>query len=190
MPNFKGSLFFENTEGEGFSEGYYGVFTDGPTAVTALETLADARLNMLDPAYFLVYAKVHNLATPRAVLLTSLLLPAAGTYAITSGGFNHSIFEAVLLRLMDVTGFQNRKFIHGTNTDTSHGDIYLPGGSWATALAPFIADLVASWSVARGFSHGVPSTLTAITSAVPERVTEHRIGRPFGAPRGRRLIRA
>jgi hypothetical protein len=190
MALFKQQLFFETPDDNGWSETYWQTATDLATALTQLDTLAIDRLKLLRSEIDLIFAKSHQTTgASRQVGALDLSTALVGTYTpVIAAPVDHDSQEAILYRITDVAGHYNMRFLHGIGSWVSNGGTYTPEGAFVTALLAWFTFLKANCLVAKNFVHGVPTNTFAITTCAVERLTTHKVGRPFGAARGRRSI--
>jgi hypothetical protein len=186
--NAKGTIFMANSDNQGWSESHYIIASDINSAQTQLGTLVSARLALLGIDSQILYARVSDEAIKGDSLLTTVSLPAPGTWVPASGSARVSADVGLLIQEFASSTKKNHFFLRDLDSGTVHGTDYLAPSGWVTNLTAYFAVLSGSWAVRTILSHGPPKTYTytAINTCRVVGVRSRKPGRPFGLPVGRR----
>jgi hypothetical protein len=186
--SFKWQFFFEAESGEGFGEVYWDNISSTMTAaISSMDALLANRLAILPASYYCRYAKAHDLTVKRSVAVSQLHLGEAGGFTPTApDNIEHQVEESILLRYEGDDHKAAHKYIHGIGIWVSQGETYNPSSGFASAMGLFMASFKQKCSVASRFIKGVPQTLLPIANVIPQKVTNHKVGAPFGQSVGRR----
>lgn len=187
--NAKATIFFDSTDSEGWSEKFYLTGADLTTIRGFLDTILPLRLAMLHTSFRAVYARVSDVAVKGDSLLTTVALPAFGTYTPAAGITQLEANTAILAELFASPLIKNRMFLRGLSSDVVNGREYTGITGWETAFTAWGGGLIANGCVARHRTAiGPPPTYsyTTITTVSTVKATARKPGRPFGLPVGRR----
>lgn len=188
MPRFVAIAFYRKGDA-GWSEvypingsSYTGVFT-------LLDQLNTLRLNMAAPDVQAVGNRISDTDILRDSYSQAFTTPlgtittAPGTSGDADDTRRIKFFAGPLQRTI--------RQLHALPGVFFANGIFVPPGSWTTALNAWIASVVLNVSI----SHKIPGavvppfyTYSSITSGSDQGNSNRKVGRPFSLPRGRRLI--
>jgi hypothetical protein len=191
------TFFIQDSGGDGWTET---LFSQGPTANLDLSfssAYMQARGRMLTNNFAIVGARLWDPANPRSTY-TNLVNSGTGAYP-TAGVTPMPSDVAILILLTGDTSHKSHMFLRGLNSDCISGQSVVNLGTWFAKLNDWISLLTtANWSgggtASRGYVRtgrgkvGGP-TYTAIALVNLIRVSNRRVGRPFGHSPGRRIAR-
>lgn len=194
MVQFKGTIFFHAAD-KGWSETYWLMGPDIGTASAKLVGILDARVAMSPSAVKTDYLRVVDAGNPR--ISTAPNIPAGdvqGTF-VSAGGHAFTPDAAVLARAFSADNLRrSRWFIRGFPVEmvnlTGAGEdneLTFPA-AWTTAFGAWAAAVGAGAVMVHKTA---PHTfVTTPIDHIVSSTTYHirRAGRPFGLPRGRRMI--
>lgn len=189
--NAFGTLFFDYGR-TGWSETYPLDVADYSDALVKLTSLLGHRLALAGPDVNLIGSRISDTDVKGDSFPTGFTIPSPGTwtYGAGEGGFNSNY----ALRIAIASGTVHRgsrwiRVIPSKQINDVGG--FTPIAGYTTALNAFLADLVSHTSLA----HKIPGAVAppfyvfnACTSAIVSTMQRRQVGRPFGEPRGRRLI--
>lgn len=188
---FKVSLFFHQIDGatgNGWSENYHWNATSYDTVKAGLATFVPDRLKLcvdnvvFDAARVSYPGQKHQdlVLNASGLAMTSSL----GTYVAAAGtaGDTCQSDVALLLRVRDVANFHTSVWLHGVPEDVPTGNEYNPTTAFVTAMTAFQSDLF-TYCMVKQPGANLYSPMTTVDSI---RVANRKVGRPFGAVRGRR----
>lgn len=188
MPRYFGILF--GSQGKyGWSEVYPIVATDYNNCATILATIYGVRLPLMATDASLIGARISDTDVKGDSFPSGLTFPAPGTNLATV-----TYNPQLALRLLFSAGALHRgsrwlRAIPDTQVSASGG--YVPTAPWVILLGNYILALETSVSIATKIKGAVAPpfyTFTPITGSSLGGFERRSIGRPFGQPRGRRLV--
>jgi hypothetical protein len=184
-PIFVITAFLDDGGKAGWSELYYVAADDYAAALQLWGPTAAARVAIMADSYRIVAARVSD-PTVRGDSLfdQSPIYPYNGTWP-TAGTSVGSAYSALLLRYESGPFRRGMHLLHGVGDDVFHGMLYSPPAGFPGLLTTFAAQLKLNYYIKQGF--GPKATYNPITAVIPIRRGDHKIGRPTGLLRGRRL---
>lgn len=193
MPNFRCTWYFTSSEYQvGWTETWWTTATDAPTADTAVQHYRTTRAALLSDAASIVALRISSVDHARDSYYSTYSFPVVGgiaeaTYPIAG------VWDALLLR-RDTLSYNvlGHMFMHFVPAGIFTGRVYTPtvvsGIGWAAKIAAFNTEIIAlSAYLLRKNTAGV-ITYPSCQYLQPLRRTERRLGRPFDALHGRRLV--
>lgn len=191
MADFQGTFFFRDTgRSFGWTESYYLTSTNHNTAATTLGLLATDRLAFMDPGNYLDQIRVSDINIERDSVLV-LSSPRPGTATIAAGVKGTDPWTALMFRVESGFAYRGRKYCHGCLNDIALSSRAYDGTNPNdAAVQSYIANLVGNFKLKTKDTVGPPvvHNLQVISQVLPQRLVEHRVGRPFGLLVGRRAI--
>lgn len=184
--SYVGTLFFEAGDGRsGWSEVYYFIASDHEEALENLDDLATLRLGLLTPNYKISYMRVSDPSIRGDALIDAF--GQAGTFGDTSTD-TLPASSALLLRQTNEEYKSSFRYLHGLPESINQdGNLIFipPADDWWAALTLF-TDFLEGFTYYHSFNKLTDThTLGIISILNYVRITNHRVGRPFGLPRGR-----
>lgn len=188
MPNFQGTLFFQDLPSSyGWTENYYLEAADVSAARTELQEVVPLRAAVLTDLHKMVAARVSDVS----VLNDSLLItgfPVVGDVMATIQT-QCEPWTALLTRNESSSLYRGRTFFHGLLEATfSTGRIYDPINAqsveWEALLEWIRLNCLLKHIV------GAATVYDAFTNIYPLRQVNRKVGRPFNLLRGRRTTTA
>lgn len=180
-----------NTNYSGWTETYWPVGTDYTTSLAALNVIVNARVSILPDTCTMIAFKVSDVAV-RGDVNYATTANVAGTWSAVG------LHPALALLATWGSDFVHRRFtkyLHGVPSDQVTGLFYTPTAPYAALVSSFLSAVRLN-SLARFRTVPPPPVGVYPYTFIPingtggiERLVSHRVGRPFGAFRGRRPIR-
>jgi len=188
MGQFVGQIFWNSETTElscGWSEVYWMQGTDYNTCMTQLVAILAAERPIRPAQVTAVYLRVSDITLRGDAY--SQVISEAGTWANTAHAAQPTI--ALLIQMTSATFFSRYRYWHGIPDDQFNLGLWEPTGPWSTAFAAYRTALMNNtFMKLRNPPITGPETYIPIANLIPQKAVSHRVGRPFGAPRGRRLI--
>jgi hypothetical protein len=187
VSQYYGTFYFE-FDGSGWSETYFLVGGDQAAAVANMEAIWLKRKTISPALVTLTGAKVSVTGKPRDSFVIQDLAGSHGTFVQEAPGNVVPTWVALLFRMNVASGPPGSKFIRGLPPECIAGMQFVPTPAMVTALGDYATALAANARVRQVDRTAVPATTSyvAVTSGSQVRLTERRVGRPFGQPVGRR----
>lgn len=189
MPVFAVTMFFEdNRHSLGWSETYYGTFTDFAAVNAAINSFCDLRVAILTDIFKLAFVRISN----TAVTGDSQIVTPPNQVGDIDDSTDPSCepWTCLMLRLEASPTSRGRKYHHGVPRSFFDVDrLYDPANANAAHVTDWVDELKAgTWSIKHRTGVGPPATYSypVIDAVIPQRQVIHQIGRPFGLLRGRR----
>jgi hypothetical protein len=191
MQRYMCDLFWNNTEGYGFSETYPIQASDPATCQTILAPIFAARVATLTPDNYLAGSRISDTDVKGDFWPTQLAKDTPGTFGSSDHTFQ--IPEAALAWKGQAPPFkQGTRWLHAIPNSQMVNGVYTPLTAWTTAVTAFLNLLIAGQvciatrlktAVVPPFYFYLP-----IINGTPLRLAKRNVGRPFGLPVGRRLV--
>lgn len=168
----------------GWSETYYTNDADHEAAIAEIQALLLLRIDILSPLCYSDYLRISKTDVPGDSLVreTNIQGTAPGDPVLEPSA-------CLLLRLEAGPTARGRKYLHGVTEEMFLSDgNYNIGWAGEVALAAFLEKLAPAVDPLYGIPVGTdpgPAEYSFITAALPQRLTSHKVGRPFGLRRGR-----
>lgn len=166
----------------GSSETYYFDAADHAAALVEAAALANLRAVILRDDWLVTHIRVSK----TDISGYSLVSETNYVGQLASDALMEPT-AALMLRIEAGPTHRGRKFLHGVVSD-----LFLPNGDYdgANAAQPDVTIFCnrikgSGYALATGVDPGPPDYIQ-VTSAEPQRLVSHRLGRPFGLRRGRR----
>ena len=173
----------------GWSEVYYLTTEDYSEALDITEDLRNLRIAMMPDSFQAVYIRVSD---PN-IKGDAVINPAVVTG--TFGGVNQQAMPAstaVLIRMYsNANQIPSFRYFHGLPECIQSAGVYTPAvcagdGDWDQALSDCLDMIEANYLMRQKTGPGPDDFgLVGINDLLPVRITNKRIGRPFGLSRGR-----
>lgn len=191
MPNFFGILFGRQGD-DGWSEVYPITASDYAGANLTLGALRLARLAMMCADATLTADRLSDVDIKGDSYATGQEYPQLGTFTATPTPDTYNPVMALRIKLFAGTLKRGNRWARAIpNNCVSANGFYLPTSPFLTALSAYTTILQSSTSIATRIKAAVAPpfyTFTPITAATPQTLEKRDIGRPFGLPRGRRIV--
>jgi hypothetical protein len=184
-----------NCRNQGASELYPLVATSYAQGLTDLATLATSRKSLLAPDCTLAGALLSDgdVRGDSYPLGAQITIPSPGTYTTTPPASTYAAPNVALRNLVSSGPLKRgTRWMHFIPFDQFSGSGgYTPITPWATNLGQFYTFLSTLTAIATRAPGSEPPawTFSAVNAVMSNSVATRRLGRPFGLPRGRRLIR-
>lgn len=189
MPQYVAQAFFASDDG-GWSESYYMLSPVLATAQGQFGQIMSYRLGLLCGDNDLVYSRLSDVAI-RGDAIPSGVAPAGGTYSVSTVK-SQSGYAALLYQEQATAAHRASRWIRQLPSDCFANGDWSPTTLFISTFASFRTTVLAD-TVMRSqiVPHTVPATYNylALTDLIFRYLGSRRLGRPFGSPRGRRLIR-
>lgn len=190
MPIYQLTFFFKAGEG-GWSENYFCSAASGTAAATLFNSLRDMRLPLLSPDVSLVGGRISDVNVKGDSYPTTTAFPTPGTYPTPAGAT--SAVGQNCIRVLFNAGplIRANRFFHGIPADQYAATKYTPTVAFKDALDSFTTFIGTGFGAKTKIPGAVAPpfyTLTSYSGWGDEGGDFKKIGRPFGAPVGRRLI--
>lgn len=179
-------VFFEsgNWPGYGWSEIYYPFGVTYDSALTAISPVISARVAILPGDCIYTYLRISDVNVRGDAYVVPRHI--AGTWE--SGG---SLFPdvALMIRQEATPLYRSNRYLRTVPSDQITDGVLTITPAYNTLLTAYYTEIIANTQHARRTSP-VPPKLTEsnITACVLRGIHSRKTGRPFGLPRGRRLI--
>jgi len=185
-PTFRSTFFVNRADKSGgFALSFYPNGADQAASVLLAQSLLADYVAILPESYNVAYARVDNLDHPRDSLIVPSVYPSPGTYALESGEKEFPPDTCFLLQMYGTPQEKNRHFLHGVLSQDTDADFnYVPSAPLITAMAAFTTNLMTNFWV--GSTSPTAPYRDTPTAVLVARLTNRKVGRPFGTPRGRR----
>jgi hypothetical protein len=189
MANYKITQFFTDAVNQtGWSESWYISAASAAAGLTAFAPVATARQALLNDVASLFAIRASNVDTPRDSLYQASGLPLVGSIATATYPLA-GVWDCLLVTAQNTTNnLFGHIFMHDVPAGIFVGRVYVPshtsGINWVTNFATWQTALVTATILKRAKG----PVYDAVTSVIGQRRTERRLGRPFDALRGRRVV--
>jgi len=166
----------------GWSEKYYYDAADFPAALAEVNVLTPLRAACLSNLFTIDFVRISKTDVDGDSIIVEADSPGLTT--------NPPVFEpsaCLLIRIEAGSERRGRRFLHGVPVAVfmANGD-YDEGAFESTDTEAYIAHIIGlNYLLRTGVNPG-PPVYRIITNGFGQRLTTHRIGRPFGLRRGRR----
>lgn len=186
-----GILFFQQKQ-SGWSEVYPLNTASYASAAAALASIATERLELALPDVILIGSRVSDTDVKGDSSPSGISVPALGTWTAVGSEATMQTDYALRLKVFAGTALRSSRFVRGIpfgnlSTDGS----FSPEAGYLTKLNDYIAALITNASVGTRIKGAVAPPFYAfspITSISVLDMERRQVGRPFGQPRGRRVI--
>jgi hypothetical protein len=122
---------------------------------------------------------------------SAIAIPLAptGTYTVPVGKVNLPPDAALVLRCEATPLRRSFRYLHGLTSNDTVGNVWSPTAGMIAALTSYLT-FINTNTVQRHIVSRSPLNVvdTAWTNFIEQQVNSRKVGRPFGLPRGRRLI--
>lgn len=192
MPFFKCTAFFESSQEEGWTEGYYYQGNDHTIALNAFNLMLTLyRLPLMDSRSSLRYLRVSD----EAVLKDSKVQSFGG--AGIPGGFVSVLprligSERLLIDLEATPVMRFARFLGAIPGEEVTGRNFTPDANYQSAINAWVLQLKAFWLQKHRTNPGKKPAMYSYVNTTDVRIvrmTTRRTGRPFGLVVGRRKRR-
>jgi hypothetical protein len=193
MPTFRCTWFFTSDKYQvGWTENWWTTATDAPTASGLVSNYKVVRAALLSDAAKIITVRIASVDHPRDSFFAPTGYPVAGgiaeaTYPLAG------VWDALLCR-RDLAFYNllGHIFLHFVPAGIFVGRVYTPGSgtpsSWPSAFTAFGNEITVGGPYLLRKSTGGVITYPQCTYFNGQRRTERRLGRPFDALHGRRLV--
>jgi len=194
MATYKMTFFLQNSvDNTGWTENWWTLATDAVTALGNVNNYLTVRAATLLDSCSIVALRACNVDTPRDSLYLGTSLPIAGTIARATYPAAGTWDCLLCRRDITLNNLIGHMFMHGVPAAIFTGRAYTPaavsGLNWVVKFANFVTELTSGPYYLRKKQTGPPPfTYGECVTFLGIRRTEHKLGRPFDALRGRRAV--
>jgi hypothetical protein len=192
MPVFlQGIAYFHDDAAfppRGWSEVYNLVTTTYPQSLLDMQIIVTARLSMVPNNVHCSYIRVSDLLI-RGDSTIKFPSPAIGSYILTGTNVMLPPDSALVVRMEASPLNRSFRYLHGLSSQDVNDTLWTPSAAMITAYGNWVG-AASVLSLHRHKNVGPPISYadTPWTTFIALTVNSRKVGRPFGVPRGRRLI--
>lgn len=194
-PPWKGEIFYQHTNGHGFSEVWWLSANDINTAMDDLISIAAARQAMFDSECRVKFWRVSDSTLKGDTLVKPAQTTTLGTYGTGTPPVTDMMPPEVGLkcRFQHADRYWATRILRMLPEDSIKDGQWDPQAAMTTAFDALKALLPGKVTgLFKPIHEGAPGgdpIVKALQTITPLSITTHRVGRPFGLRRGRSVLR-